>query len=373
MTTLIFSVTIKISTTIKSHAARERKSSPGKEERFFWLVCDKKQTDAAILMKILLTGAFGNLGSSALPELLRQGHQVRCFILPGKKYKDLARRFAGQIEIVAGDMRNPADLQAAVQDQEAIIHLAYILPPDTEEQPEVAQAVNVDGTRYLLEAASSLPTPPKFFFASSLDVFGPTQHLPPPRKVTDPVQASDAYSAQKIACEEMVKASGLPWTIFRFADIPPVTMRSPHPIMYRVPLETRFEMVHTYDAGLAIANAMQTEAVWGKIMLIGGGANCQILYRDYLKRSLEIMGIGMLPESAFSQEPYVTDWLDTEESQRLLSYQRATFEDIMRDLERIAGFTRVLATIARPAARWWLLRMSPFYRTTSGQSLPDKV
>jgi len=324
-------------------------------------------------MKILLTGAFGNLGSSALPELLRQGHQVRCFIEVNTRRKDLIRRFADQAEIVVGDMRNRADLQAAVQGQEMIIHLAYVIPPVTEEQPEVAQAVNIDGTRYLLEAACSLPTPPKFFFASSLDVFGLTQHLPPPRKVTDPVQASDTYSAQKIACEEMVKASGLQWTIFRFADIPPVTMRSPHPIMYRVPLETRFEMVHTYDAGLAVANAMHTEAVWGKIMLIGGGASCQILYRDYLRRSLEIMGIGMLPESAFSQEPYCTDWLDTEESQRLLKYQRASFEDIMHDLERIAGFTRVLATMARPAARWWLLRMSPFYRAKSRQSLPDKA
>jgi nucleoside-diphosphate-sugar epimerase len=204
----------------------------------------------------------------------------------------------------------------AVQGQEAIIHLAYMLPPYSEEQRDLAYSINVDGTRHLLAAASTLARPPKFLFASSFDVFGQTQHLPPPRKVTDPVQALDHYSAHKIAGEEMVKASGLPWTIFRFSDIPPLSLRSPHPIMYRIPLETRFEVVHPFDAGRAVAHAMHTDEVWGKILLIGGGPTCQTLYRDYLKRMLEMMGIGMLPESAFGRESYITDWLDTEESQR---------------------------------------------------------
>jgi len=72
-------------------------------------------------------------------------------------------------------------------------------------------------------------------------------------------------------------------------------------------------------------------------------------------------GVGMLPESAFGHEPYSTDWLDTEESQRLLNYQRYTFEDIMEHLTRIVGYKRHLAALARPVARWWILRMSPFY------------
>lgn len=312
-------------------------------------------------MNILLTGAFGNLGTSTLNELLRQGHQVRCLVPRHKAHQKTARRFAGQVEVMYGDVRKADELQAAVQDQDVIIHLAYMLPPSSEEQPELAYAINVEGTRHLLAAAQSLPTPPKFFFASSLDVFGPTQHLPPPRKVTDPLQAVDHYTTHKIACEEMVQASGLPWTIFRFADIPPLKLHDPHPVMYRIPLKTRFEMIHTYDAGLAVANALRTDEVWGNILLIGGGPSCQILYQDYLKRMLEIMGIGMLPERAFGHEPYFTDWLDTAESQSLLHYQRYSFEDIMQHLAQVAGYKRVLGTIARPAARWWLLRMSSFY------------
>ena len=313
-------------------------------------------------MKILLTGAFGNMGMSTLQELLSQGHQVRCFVTQRKVHERTARRFAGKIELFQGDIRRPENLLKAVQDQDSIIHLAYMIPPPSEDQPELARSINVDGTRNLLEAACSLPRPPRFFFASSFDVFGHTQDQPPPRRVTDPVQATDHYSAHKIACEEMIKASGLEWAIFRFADVPPLALRSPHPIMFRIPLTTRFEVIHTYDAGLAVANGMGSDEIWGRILLIGGGPSCQMLYRDYLGRMLEMMGIGMLPESAFGSEPYSTDWLDTEESQRLLNYQRYSFDDIIQHLTRIIGYKRLLTALVSPAARWWILRMSPFYK-----------
>lgn len=314
-------------------------------------------------MHILLTGATGNLGKNALPELLRQGHRVRCFVRRPKTLEYIARRSAGVIEVVQGDMRQPADLAKAVQDVDVIIHLAYMIPPGSEDHPELARSINVDGTRHLLDAAASSQTrPPRILFASSLDVFGYTQDQPPPRKVTDPVQATDHYTTHKIACEEMVRASGLQCTIFRFADVPPLGLRAPHPIMFRIPLSTRFEVIHPYDAGLAIANGMCSNEVWGKTLLIGGGSGCQILYRDYLGRMLEMMGVGMLPERAFGTEPYSTDWLDTEESQRLLHYQRYTFDDIMQQLTRIVGYKRKLTALVRPVARWWILRMSPFYK-----------
>ena len=60
--------------------------------------------------------------------------------------------------------------------------------------------------------------------------------------------------------------------------------------------------------------------------------------------------------------PEDLDWLDTEESQRLLKYQRSSFDDIMRQLTRIVGYKRHLTALVSPIARWWLLLMSPYYR-----------
>src|SRR5260221_1422173 len=282
-----------------------------------------------VQMKILLTGAFGNIGMSTLQELLRQGHQVRCLVPRPKANERTARRFADKLELIQGDLRRTADLPAAVQEQDVIIHMAYMIPPRSEDQPGLARSINVDGTRNLLAAASSLHRPPRFFFASSFDVFGHTQDQPPPRKVTDPVQATDHYTAHKIACEEMVKTSGLEWAIFRFTDVPPLGLRSPHPIMFRIPLTTRFEVIHTYDAGLAVANGMRSDAIWNRILLIGGGPCCPMSYPGYPGRMLEMMGIGMLPETAFGTEPYSTDWADSEGSQGPLKHQPYPFAAIM--------------------------------------------
>jgi hypothetical protein len=74
------------------------------------------------------------------------------------------------------------------------------------------------------------------------------------------------------------------------------------------------------------------------------------------------MGLGPLPESAFSPAEYATDWLDTVESEALLHYQRHTFEDIAAALARSLGWRRRAAAVVAPLVRTALLRLSPYYR-----------
>jgi len=322
-------------------------------------------------LKILLTGAFGNIGFSTLQELLKQGHSVRSFDLKNRQTQKKARQVAGKTEIIWGDIRDAKQVAGMVIDQDVIVHIAAILPPDLDDRPEEAFAVNVEGTRYLLEAARQQPRPPKFLFSSSLDVFGYTQDKPPPRKVTDPVAATDAYTTHKLQDEEMIKSSGLIWSIYRFADVPPLASRKPHPIMFRIPLNTRFDMLHTTDAGLAIANGLAHDEIWGRVWLIGGGPRCQIYYRDYLEGMMSVMGIGKLPENAFGHDPYCTDWLDSEESERLLRYQRHSFNEIIAELVQYAapgGPMKLLMPIVLPFVRRWLLRMSPYLKASSGSA-----
>ncbi|HEY3991493.1 MAG TPA: NAD(P)-dependent oxidoreductase [Ktedonobacteraceae bacterium] len=325
-------------------------------------------------MKILLTGAFGNIGFNILQELLRQNHEVRCFDLRTPATEKKAQTLAGKIEIVWGDIRQPTELVQAVEGQETIIHLAFIIPPAVDKDPKGAYTINVGGTSNLLEAAKSQATPPRFFFASTFDVFGYTQDKEPPRKVSDPLQATDDYTSHKIACEELVRNSGLEWAIFRFCDVPPLPPQkvpSPQPIMFAIPLDNRFEMIHSSDIALAVANGMHSP-IWGKIWLIGGGPRCQIRYRDYLETMMEALGIGKLPEAAFTTQPYCTDWLDSSESQALLQYQRHSFEDIMREMTQAADpgpVVHLLMPVIRPFVRWFILRMSPYYNKLKTPSI----
>jgi UDP-glucose 4-epimerase len=236
------------------------------------------------------------------------------------------------------------------------VHLAYIIPPLCLEQPETSRDVNVGGTRNVVAAIGRAGErdgrAPRLLFASTLDVYGHTSHLAPPRRVDDPVAATDVYTQHKIECEALVRESGLVWSIFRFADVPPIALRDPHPIMFTIPLDQRFEMIHPRDAGLAVACGVERDEIWGRVWNIGGGPRCQLTYGQYLSAFLEAMEIGALPPEWFATDPYCTDWLDTDESERLLRYQRHGFEDVVRETAALLGWRRPLVRALKPLVRW---------------------
>ena len=318
-------------------------------------------------MNVLLTGAFGNVGTSALEELLKRGHRVRCFDLKTRANERTARRFRGRVEVVWGDLRRPEDVAAAVRGQDVVVHLAFIIPKmsatgvESEERPDWAREINVGGTRNLLDAIQSLPDPPRLIFTSTYHVYGRTQDQPPPRTISDPVCPVEHYSHHKVECERMVKSSGLDWAIFRLAATLPIAIQL-DPGMFDVPLENRIEFVFTRDVGLAIANGVTNEEIWGKTLLIGGGRRCQYTYREIVQRILEAMGVGMLPEAAFGSTPFCTDWLDTTESQRLLDYQRSDLGDYIHEMLARLGYRRHLIPVFRPVVRRWLLGKSSYLR-----------
>jgi nucleoside-diphosphate-sugar epimerase len=314
--------------------------------------------------KVLVTGAFGNIGRHTVTLLRERGHRVRALRRGAFGERALLRRFGPTVEVLTGDVRDRAVMDRAVRDVDCVVHLAYVIPPLALSRPALSASVNVEGTRTVLLAAAAAPRPPRLLFASTLDVYGATQHLPPPRRVGDPVQALDIYSEHKILCEDLCRRSGLNHTILRFADVPPIALRAPHPIMFRVPLATRIETLHPDDAALAIANALDRDSdeVWGRTLNIGGGPRCQLTYRQYLGAFLEAMGIDPLPDEAFSTEPYCTDWLDTDESQRILCYQRHVFSDIVRQVAALLGWRRPLARLFAPLVHGAILRLSPHWR-----------
>jgi UDP-glucose 4-epimerase len=314
-------------------------------------------------MKLLLTGALGNVGSHTLPELLRRGHEVRCLVRSTPANRRRAKALTGgsaRAEIVWGDLTDPDAVHRAAEGTEVVIHLAAVIPPLSEEDPAFAERINVGGTANII--AASLAASAKLIFSSTLDVHGHTPGLGRLRQVDDPLIATDAYSGHKIEAERLIRASGLTFAIFRLADVPVLALRKAHPIMFSIGLHNRIESVHADDAGLALANALETPAIWGRTFFIGGGASCQLTYGDYLTRLLAAMGLRPLPDNAFSTNDYATDWLDTTESEALLHYQRHSFDDIAQAIAATLGWRRHLLPLAAPVARSAMLRLSPHHR-----------
>jgi hypothetical protein len=153
----------------------------------------------------------------------------------------------------------------------------------------------------------------------------------------------------------------LDWIILRFAAVTPVAFRF-DPTMFYLSPDSRIEFAHFRDVGLAVANAISCDEVWGKILLIGGGPGSQMYYRDYIRRSMETVGVGRLPDNAFGTIPSSLDWIDTTESQKLLNYQKHTFEDWLAERAALLGFKRHMIRALRPIYRGRMLRQSPFYR-----------
>ncbi len=103
-------------------------------------------------MRVLLTGAFGNIGESTLLALLSKGYEIRCFDLDTKRNRKKASelRAHGDFEVVWGSITEKEQLGPALKGLDAIIHLAGIIPPVSEAKPEFAKAVNVGGMMNLL-------------------------------------------------------------------------------------------------------------------------------------------------------------------------------------------------------------------------------
>ena len=117
------------------------------------------------VQRVLVTGAFGNIGRHAVRELCAAGHRVRALghgARPSMEERALARSFGAPVEVVRGDVRDRAAMDRAVRDVDCVVHLAFVIPPPALERPALAQSVNVEGTRTVLAAASAVTRPPRF-------------------------------------------------------------------------------------------------------------------------------------------------------------------------------------------------------------------
>ncbi len=320
-------------------------------------------------MKVLVTGAFGNVGQNVISILLERGYSVRCFDLKNTRNMRVKNRLLrkGKFEVIWGDIRDSKITKQLVQEVEFIIHLAAIIPPLAYKIPKIAYDVNVKGSINLIKAAERMKNPPKFIYASSIAVHGNRMEKKPPTKVDDPLAPLDYdnYAKHKIEVEKYLQKTTIPWTILRFAAITPYELGWEIPdIMYDIPLDQRIEVADTRDVALACVNSLIAETI-GKTLFIGGGEGNQLYQRDYVSLILEAVGIGMLPEEAFKKaksldDYYHCDWMDTKEAQEILHFQRFTFTDFIKKFRKKVSFRRFIITIFRPLVRAILLAKSPY-------------
>lgn len=316
--------------------------------------------------RVLVTGAFGNVGSRTVHHLLTAGHHVEATDLPTAKTQAIAAGFGDAVEIVWGNICDPQLWPQLLVGIDTVIHLAAVIPPTSDHHPELATAVNLTATAEMLRCMEASPTAKRLIFASSMAVAGFHQHLrKPPLRVTEAPAPTDHYGETKAACERLVQASALRWSILRITACPPVDISFKDAgsldSMFSASVDGRVEVVHNDDAALAFAHAVDCGAAIGKILFVGGGEACRSTAWDFYNRILSGMGLGPIRPQALRPGPahFFGDWVDTAESQQLLAFQRHTLDDIVDELKARLGWKRTLLQPLSPLVTRIIEKRSP--------------
>lgn len=159
--------------------------------------------------KILVTGAGGFIGSHLTEELLKAGCSVRAFVLYNSfnswGWLDYTpETLQDNLEIFAGDIRDPHGVQKAMQGCEVVIHLAALVAiPYSYHSPDTYVDTNIKGTLNVLQAARNLGVE-KVVHTSTSEVYGTARFVPMHEE--HPLQGQSPYAASKIAADQLALA-----------------------------------------------------------------------------------------------------------------------------------------------------------------------
>lgn len=159
--------------------------------------------------KVLVTGADGFIGSHLAELLLEKAGGVKAFVyynsfnswgwldaLPDEKLKNM--------EVFAGDIRDPNGVRKATENVDVVFHLAALIAiPFSYHSPDSYVDTNIKGTLNVLQASRDLNVE-KLLVTSTSEVYGTAQYVPIDEK--HPYQGQSPYSATKIGADRLAES-----------------------------------------------------------------------------------------------------------------------------------------------------------------------
>ena len=174
------------------------------------------------LRKILLTGAGGFIGSHLAEELVRRNFSVRAFVhynsMSSHGWLDSSpAEIRKQLDVFAGDIRDPNGVRTAMKGCDAVLHLAALIAiPYSYHSPDTYVETNIRGTLNVLQAARDWDVS-HVLHTSTSEVYGTPLTVP----ITEEhmLHGQSPYSACKIGADQLAlsfeRSFGTPVTIVR--------------------------------------------------------------------------------------------------------------------------------------------------------------
>jgi nucleoside-diphosphate-sugar epimerase len=169
-------------------------------------------------MHVFVAGGAGYIGSVLVPLLLEKGHVVTVLdrLYFGDTLAAPKKRFGEKLRIERGDVRSFD--RKLLKDVDAVVDLAGISnDPSCELEPELTRSVNVDGAKYLANAAVEAGVR-RYVYSSSCSVYGHGEGLGLTEKSgRHPVSL---YARAKAEVEDLLLSSkGMEVCILRLATV----------------------------------------------------------------------------------------------------------------------------------------------------------
>ncbi|WP_222537251.1 SDR family oxidoreductase [Pedobacter polysacchareus] len=148
-------------------------------------------------MKILLTGANGYIGTRLLPVLLEAGHEVVCMVRDKRRFAEVSD-FGDQVQIITGDLLKPETLVEIPAD----IHAAYYLVHSMSASEHGFSELETASAQNFIAALKASQCQQLIYLTGIVNDLGLSEHL-----------------SSRLAVEDVLKQSGIPFTILRAAII----------------------------------------------------------------------------------------------------------------------------------------------------------
>ena len=256
-----------------------------------------------------MTGADGFIGSHLTERLVRQGYDVRAFVLYNSFNSwgwldNSPEDIRSCLDVFAGDVRDPHGVKAAMTGCDAVLHLAALIAiPYSYHSPDTYVDTNIKGTLNVLQAARELGVS-RVIHTSTSEVYGTARFVP----ITEehPLQGQSPYSASKIGADQLAysffASFGVPVVIARpfntygprqsaRAVIPTVITQIASGIR-RLKLGSVYptrDFNYVADTVNAFLAALKSDKGVGEV--VNFGSNYEISIRDTVNLIADVMGV----------------------------------------------------------------------------------